>query len=325
MSVSHVTEAVAPPQGALDVLAAPDLLAQRSRWMAHLEDERRLSENTLLAYGRDLDQFLAHLGGLGDGLPSVQTLAELAPGDLRGFMARRRAQGVGPRTLARQLAGLRSFLRHLEREGLASGAAARAVRGPRRPQSLPKPVPEPAALSVTTPEVQGCAEAWLDLRNAAALSMLYGCGLRIGEALALRGDAIGPTTETLRVIGKGGKERMVPLLPAVRDAVLAYRNASPHPLTPEGPLFRGAKGGPLRAAVLQRDVARLRAALGLAPSATPHALRHAFATHLLARGGDLRAIQELLGHASLSTTQIYTGVEGSQLWATFQNAHPRAR
>ena len=305
--------------------AAPDLLRERRRWLEQLEGERRLSANTLVAYERDLDQFLAHLSNDGDGPPSIQTLANLVPGDLRGFMARRRAEGVGPRTLSRQLAGLRSFLRHLEREGLASGAAARAVRGPRRPQSLPKPVPEPAALQVTTTDVQGCAEPWLDARNAAVLSLLYGCGLRIGEALALRGDAIGSGTETLRITGKGAKERLVPLLKPVREAVLAYRDACPITLSPDGPLFRGAKGGPLRAAVLQRDMARLRASLGLAPSATPHALRHAFATHLLARGGDLRAIQELLGHASLSTTQIYTGVEGSQLWSTFQAAHPRAR
>ena len=305
--------------------AAPDLLRERRRWLEQLEGERRLSANTLVAYERDLDQFLAHLSNDGDGPPSIQTLANLVPGDLRGFMARRRAEGVGPRTLSRQLAGLRSFLRHLEREGLASGAAARAVRGPRRPQSLPKPVPEPAALQVTTTDVQGCAEPWLDARNAAVLSLLYGCGLRIGEALALRGDAIGSGTETLRIIGKSAKERLVPLLKPVREAVLAYRDACPITLSPDGPLFRGAKGGPLRAAVLQRDMARLRASLGLAPSATPHALRHAFATHLLARGGDLRAIQELLGHASLSTTQIYTGVEGSQLWSTFQAAHPRAR
>ena len=312
--------APAPPP-----LAMPDLLRERARWLDTLEGERRLSANTLEAYRRDLDQFLRHLADGGDGLADLATVADLAPADLRGFMARRRGGGAGPRTLSRQLAGLRSFLRHLEREGLASGAAARAVRGPRRPRSLPKPVPEAAALRVTRAEAQGCAEAWLNARNAAALSLLYGCGLRIGEALGLRAEAIGPRTETLRIVGKGAKERMVPLLPVVREALLAYREACPHPLPPDGPLFRGAKGGPLRAAVLQRDVARLRAELGLAPSATPHALRHAFATHLLARGGDLRAIQELLGHASLSTTQIYTGVEGSGLWATFQNAHPRAR
>ena len=327
MSAMHAlaTEPSVTDSHAPLALAMPDLLLERARWLAHLEDERRLSENTLEAYRRDLDQFLAHLAEAGDGLSSVATLADLVPGDLRGFMARRRAAGVGPRTLSRQLAGLRSFLRHLEKQGLASGAAARAVRGPRRPASLPKPVPEPAALRIVSPEVQGCAEPWLDARNAAVLALLYGCGLRIGEALGLRGDAIVPATETLRITGKGGKVRMVPLLPAVREAVLAYLATCPFARSPEGPLFRGAKGGPLRAAVLQRDMARLRARLGLAPSATPHALRHAFATHLLARGGDLRAIQELLGHASLSTTQIYTGVEGSQLWATFQSAHPRAQ
>ena len=305
-------------------LAQPDLLRQRTAWLDALRGERRLADNTLEAYGRDLDQFLRHLGS--DGAPDVGDVADLAPADLRGFLARRRAEGVGLRTLGRQLSALRSFLRFLERNGLANAAAAAAVRSPRKPRALPRPVAEARARDVTDAAMQGCAEPWLDARNAAVLSLLYGCGLRIGEALALPGNALrDPTETTLRVVGKGGKARLVPVLPVVRAAVDEYRRLCPHHLGADGTLFRGAKGGPLRAAVLQRDVARLRGALGLPPSATPHALRHAFATHLLAAGGDLRSIQELLGHASLSTTQIYTEVEGARLYEVYANAHPRAR
>ena len=311
-------------------VARPDLMAERAAWLDALGGERRLAANTLEAYRRDLDQFLLHLSA--DGPPGLAEVASLAPADLRGFMARRRSgangngNGVGSRTLARQLSALRSFLRHLERRGLANGAAAGAVRSPRRPRSLPRPVPEAAALDLTRADAQGCAEPWLDARNAAVLSLLYGSGLRIGEALALPGDALECFAErTLRVSGKGGKVRLVPVLPAAMEAVALYRRQCPYHLGADGPLFRGAKGGPLRAAVLQRDVARLRAGLGLPPSATPHALRHAFATHLLSAGGDLRAIQELLGHASLSTTQIYTEVEGARLAEVFAAAHPRAR
>lgn len=311
-----------PPVGV--ALAAPDLLAERRAWLDALYGERRLAENTLVAYARDLDQFLAHLGA--DGPPSLADVSDLAPADLRGFLARRKGGGAGPRTLGRQLSALRSFLRHLERRGLANAAAAGAVRSPRKPRALPRPVPEIAARELTGAGAQGCAEPWLDARNAAVLSLLYGCGLRIGEALGLTGEALRDAAETtLRIVGKGNKARLVPVLPAVRAAVDAYREACPYDLAPDGALFRGAKGGPLRAAVLQRDVARLRGALGLPPSATPHALRHAFATHLLSAGGDLRSIQELLGHASLSTTQIYTEVEGSRLYEVYASAHPRAR
>lgn len=313
---------VQPP--CLAPLALPDVLAERASWLAAMKGERRLAENTLVAYARDLDQFLAHLGA--DGPPSLADLSDLAPADLRGFLARRREVGAGPRTLGRQLSALRSFLRHLERKGLANAAAAGAVRSPRKPRALPRPVAEVAARELTSATVQGCADPWLDARNAAVLSLLYGCGLRIGEALGLTAEALrDPAEATLRVTGKGGKVRLVPVLPAVREAVEAYRALCPYHLADDAPLFRGAKGGPLRAAVLQRDMTRLRGALGLPPSATPHALRHAFATHLLAAGGDLRSIQELMGHASLSTTQIYTEVEGARLFEVYSKAHPRAR
>ena len=308
-----------------DPCAGPDLLRERAGWLESLGAERRLAHNTLVAYARDLDQFIAHLGEDGAGRPDIRTLAKLAPADLRGFLARRRAEGAGARTLGRQLSALRSFLGYLERRGLADASAARNVRAPRRAKTLPRPVSEVAARSLVEPAAHGCAEPWLDLRNAAILGLLYGCGLRIGEALALPAEALSGDEATLRVVGKGGKVRLVPVLPAVAEGVRAYREACPYSLTEGTSLFRGAKGGPLQPAVLQRDVARLRSALGLPRSATPHALRHAFATHLLANGGDLRAIQELLGHASLSSTQIYTEIDTAQLWAAYQGAHPRAR
>ena len=306
-------------------VAAP-LARVREAWLRTLGDERRLAANTLEAYGRDVDQFLRHVGEAGEGRADVADVAHLVPADLRGFLARRRAEGVGSRTLGRQLSALRSFLGYLERQELGDASASRAVRAPRRPRSLPKPVAEPAARRLLEPVEHGCAEPWLDARNAAVMSLLYGCGLRIGEALALDGaDLRDRAQTTLRVTGKGGKVRLVAVLPVVLEAVAAYREACPYALVPGEPLFRGVKGGPLRAAVLQRDMARVRSALGLPPSATPHALRHAFATHLLAGGADLRAIQELLGHASLSSTQVYTAIDTAQLYATYAAAHPRAR
>ena len=307
-------------------LASPSLLAERGAWTEHLQGERRLAANTLEAYRRDLDQFLVHLRETHGERPNLSALRDMRPGDLRGFLARRKAGGAGPRTLARQLASLRSFMRHLERRGLASAAAAHAVKSPKKPSSLPKPVAPDAALRLVDRSEQGCAEPWLDARNAAVLTLLYGAGLRIGEALGLKGDALrDPSERTLRVVGKGGKARLVPILPVAIAAVEAYRTLCPYHLDADTALFRGAKGGQLNPSVLQRDMARLRAALDLPATATPHALRHAFATHLLAAGGDLRTIQELLGHASLSTTQVYTAVENAQLWNVFSAAHPRAR
>ena len=307
-------------------LASSALLAERGAWLAHLQGERRLAANTLEAYRRDLDQFLLHLRDASGERPGLPTLRDMRPADLRGFLARRKATGAGPRTLARQLASLRSFMRHLERRGLASSAAAHAVKSPKKPATLPKPVAQDAALRLVGREEQGCAEPWLDARNAAILTLLYGAGLRIGEALGLKGNALrDPAERTLRVVGKGGKARLVPILPIAIEAVATYRALCPYHLGGDEALFRGAKGRPLNPAVLQRDMARLRAALDLPATATPHALRHAFATHLLAAGGDLRTIQELLGHASLSTTQVYTAVENAQLWSVFSAAHPRAR
>jgi integrase/recombinase XerC len=307
------------------VNAKPDLAAARSAWLEQLSSERRLSPKTLEAYERDTRQFLtfltAHLGGA----PGIADVADLKSLDFRAFLTKRRAAGAGARTLGRGLAGIRSFMRHLERNGLANAAAATSLRAPRQPKSLPKPLTAADARRVVDASEQLNGEPWIAARNAAVLTLLYGCGLRIGEALALPGGALKDRRDkALRVTGKGNKTRLVPLLPVVFDAVDLYRRLCPYDLAADMPLFRGARGGPLQAAVLQRDMRALRGALGLAETATPHALRHSFATHLLGSGGDLRTIQELLGHASLSTTQVYTGVDTARLLDVYKNAHPRA-
>jgi integrase/recombinase XerC len=301
-----------------------DLARQRAAWLSALADNRRLSANTIEAYERDTRQFLAfwtrHLGEP----PAVKDLEQLRPLDMRAFLASRREAGAGPRTLARTLAGVRSLMRHLERQGLVNAAAASLTRGPRAPRSLPKPLTAIDARRVVDAGEQLVDEPWIAARNAAVLTLLYGAGLRISEALDLKGDAIAPGQDTLRVTGKGNKTRIVPLLPVISRAIDAYVALCPYAIDATTPLFRGAKGGPLHPTVLQRDMQRLRAGLDLPPTATPHALRHSFATHLLGRGGDLRTIQELLGHASLQTTQAYTGVDSARLLDAWASAHPRA-
>jgi integrase/recombinase XerC len=306
------------------VCAQPELNRRVDQWLDHLCDERRLSDKTLLAYERDLRQFLRFLTNHLGGAPDLKEIATLRPADFRGFLASRRRDGVQSRSLARGLAGIRSFLRFLERRGEVNAAASAAVRPPRQARSLPKPVSSKDAIDVTSGELAMESEPWLEARNAAVLTLLYGCGLRISEALSLTG-AMAPKTgaKTLRVVGKGGKERIVPILPAVCQAVEHYLKLCPYAISPEGPLFLGARGGPLNPRMIQLAMARLRGALGLPDSATPHALRHSFATHLLAGGGDLRTIQELLGHASLASTQIYTEIDSAHLLAAYDKAHPR--
>jgi len=307
------------------IAAAPDLQAERQAWLERLRSERRLAALTVEAYERDTRQFLQFLTGYLGAPPGVRDLAELRPADLRGFLAQRRAAGAEARSLARGLSGIRSLLRFLERKGLANAAGARAMRAPRQPKSLPRPLTAVDAREVVTAEAQLAEEPWIRARDAAALTLLYGCGLRISEALGLPGDALASQSEqVLRITGKGGKTRLVPVLPAARRAVEEYRRLCPYELGASAPLFRGARGGPLNPAILQRAMQRLRGALGLPDTATPHALRHSFATHLLGKGGDLRVIQELLGHASLSTTQIYTGVDAARLLDVYEAAHPRA-
>ncbi|MCQ8782421.1 tyrosine recombinase XerC [Mangrovibrevibacter kandeliae] len=311
---------------ALLVIATPRLLTETTAWLRGLADERRASPQTVEAYERDLRQFLAFLTGHQARPADLPDLADLRPQELRAFLAARRRDGAGARTLGRGLAGLRSFLRHLERKGLANAAGAKAVRAPKQGKSLPRPLAAADALSLSEEAGALASEPWIAARNIAVVTLLYGCGLRISEALGLPGDALAdPAARSMRVTGKGGKTRLVPLLPAVTAAVADYRRLCPFALDADLPLFRGARGGPLRAQIIQREVAKLRGALGLPESATPHALRHSFATHLLAAGGDLRTIQDLLGHASLSTTQTYTAVDGARLLSVYESAHPRAR
>lgn len=296
-------------------------------WLSHLAHERRLSPKTLEAYGRDLRQFAAFLTEHLGGAPSLADIAALKPADLRAFLGRRRRDGVGNRTLMRQLAALRSLARFGERSGKLKAAAFAATRGPRIGKSLPRPLEARAAKAVTQADTRAGEEReqWILARDAAVLALLYGCGLRISEALSLtRAQAPVSPNDTLTVIGKGAKTRMVPVLPVVVTAIAEYLSLCPWRLPPDGPLFLGAKGGPLSARIIQLAVEGLRGALGLPSSATPHSLRHSFATHLLGRGGDLRAIQELLGHASLSTTQIYTRIDSARLMAAYDAAHPRA-
>lgn len=299
----------------------------RSDWLSHLSAERRLSPKTLEAYARDLGQFAAFLTEHLDGAPSLADIAALKPVDLRAFLGQRRRDGVGNRTLMRQLAALRSFARFGERNGKLTAAAFTATRGPRLGKSLPRPLEPASARAVTQADTRAGEEReqWILARDAAVLGLLYGSGLRISEALSLsRAQAPQSAGETLTVLGKGSKTRMVPVLPVVVTAIAEYLKLCPWRLPPEGPLFVGAKGGPLSPRIIQLAVEGLRGALGLPSSATPHALRHSFATHLLGRGGDLRAIQELLGHASLSTTQIYTRIDSTRLMAAYDAAHPRA-
>jgi integrase/recombinase XerC len=307
--------------------AAPDLAAQVFDWLAALRDERRLAAKTLEAYARDVRQFLAFLAERFGEPAGVADFTGLVPGDLRGFLARRRADEIDPRSLQRALSALRSLARHLERAGAGRASAFSALRSPRAGRRLPRPLAIADARSVSTTDIRDgeARDPWILARDAAVLALCYGAGLRIGEALSIRRqDAPVGDIDQLTIVGKGTKTRVAPVIAPVRAAVAAYLAQCPHSLKADGPLFVGAKGGPLSPRIVQLTMERLRGALGLPDSATPHALRHSFATHLLARGGDLRTIQELLGHASLSTTQIYTAVDGARLIEAYRAAHPRA-
>ncbi|MCE7030986.1 tyrosine recombinase XerC [Jiella avicenniae] len=308
------------------VHATAELLAEKAAWLAGLADERNASAHTIAAYERDLRQFLVFLTGYNARPAALSDLADLRTAELRAFLAARRGDGAGARSLGRNLSGVRAFLKHLERKGLVSAAGARAMRAPKAQKSLPRPLSVEDALEVAEDAGSFAVEPWISARDVAVLTLLYGCGLRISEALGLAGDALAdPNARAMAISGKGGKTRLVPLLPAVLRAVAEYRRLCPFALCAEEPLFRGARGGPLRPQIVQRNMARLRGALGLPASATPHALRHSFATHLLAAGGDLRTIQDLLGHASLSTTQTYTAVDSGRLMSIYRSTHPRAR
>ena len=307
--------------------AAPDLAAAVAGWLAHLAHERRLSARTLEAYSRDARQFFAFLTERFGMAPEIAHFTDCAPADLRAFLAARRAEGVDARSLQRALSALKSLARHIARETGRAAAALGAIRAPKAGRRLPRPLsPTDARAMTTTALREGEArEPWILARDAAVLALCYGAGLRISEALSIRrADAPIDETDAVTITGKGGKTRSAPIIAPVRRAVEDYLKLCPYALKPAGPLFVGAKGGPLSPRIVQLAMARMRGALGLPDDATPHALRHSFATHLLARGGDLRTIQDLLGHASLSTTQVYTGVDSARLLAAYRSAHPRA-
>jgi integrase/recombinase XerC len=292
-------------------------------WLRSLTHEKKASPNTVEAYARDVRQVLAYFG---DEITSPSALLALKPADLRLFLGERRAAGIGNRSIMRQLAGLRAFARHLEREGHGHASAFKAVKGPRVKKGLPRPLQPGDARATASTSIRAGEdhEPWIIARDAAVFALLYGAGLRISEALSLRRDDAPREGGTLLITGKGGKQRQVPVLPQIAQAVDDYLAQCPWRIGPEGPLFVGAKGGPLSPRIIQLAMEGMRGALGLPDSATPHALRHSFATHLLARGGDLRTIQELLGHASLSTTQVYTEVDTARLMEAYRSAHPRA-
>ncbi len=306
--------------------AAPDLRAALQDWQDWLAHERRASPHTRAAYARDLTGFLVFLTEHLGGPPSLAALEALRPADFRAWLAARAGRGLQRSSTARALSVVRNLFRWLQSRGFAENPSLAAVSNPRLPRPVPKALtPEEAAEAVAAVD-ELTEQPWSGRRDTAVLLLLYGAGLRIGEALALRRrDAPAPGQEALVVTGKGGKQRVVPLLAVVIDAVQDYLSACPYRLKPDGPLFLGQRGGALGARQVQQRMAELRVLLGLPESATPHALRHSFATHLLAGGGDLRAIQELLGHASLSTTQRYTEVDVTGLMSVYDRAHPRAR
>lgn len=297
-----------------------------ARWLAHLKGVDGVSAHTLKAYGQDLRGFLAfiaqHRGG---DAASLAALVDLPLSDMRAWMAHARSGGLSARSLARALSAVKGFIAWVaDREDGRDASLALSVRSPKHRRKLPRPVSVEGAKAVLDTVGDFAAQPWVAARDTAVVTLLYGSGLRISEALSLTG-ADHPLPEVLRITGKGGKTRLVPTLPATRAAIDAYVQLCPFDLTPADPLFRGARGGPLNPRLIALVMERTRAALGLPASATPHALRHSFATHLLAAGGDLRAIQELLGHASLSTTEAYTAIDTARLMQVYAAAHPRGR
>ena len=306
-------------------MAAPSLATLVQDWLERLSVERDASDMTIVAYRRDMRQFLAWLAS---DLGHPPTLADIGRLDMRAFrrfMASRRREGVESRSLARSMSALRGFYRFLEKEEIAASRAVFSVAMPKVPRGVPKPLTRQKAGELVRDTFEANLD-WIAARDLAVLLLLYGSGLRISEALGLRlKDAPTRLRDTLLIEGKGGKQRLVPALPITIDAIDRYRRLCPYQLTPEGPLFFGAKGGPLSPRIIQLLIERLRGELGLPETATPHALRHSFATHLLASGADLRQIQELLGHASLSTTQIYTEVDRDRLLQVYDAVHPRGQ
>lgn len=301
-----------------------ELLAAVAAWQSWLADEKRASPHTLDGYGRDLASFLAFLAGHLGGEPGLAELGSLRPADFRAWLARRTGEGIGRASLARAMSTLRGFFRFLDRSGQVHNPAIGAVRAPRPPRGVPKPLSSEEAIEALEAAAESQDQPWLAARDEALFTLLYGCGLRLGEALSLTRRDL-PRGNVITVTGKGRKQRLVPVLPQVDEALRRYLALCPFAGGADTPLFLGARGRRLNPGVVQRQMRRLRPLLGLPETATPHALRHSFATHLLAAGGDLRTIQELLGHASLSTTQRYTRVDAARLIEIHASAHPRAR
>ena len=288
-------------------------------WRVHLALERRASTHTVRAYLATAERLLDWMRDMDGRAPDRAALGKLGTSDLRAFLAARRVDGIGNSSASRELSALRGFLRFIGGEG----ATIPVMRGPRVKPGVPRPVSPDEAVALAADIAETAREGWIGARDWAVLLLLYGGGLRISEALGLTGEVL-PLGDLLRVTGKRGKTRMVPLLPQVREAIMAYLADCPYPAAKGEPIFRGARGGPLSPALIRRSVQGARGRLGLHDRATPHALRHSFATHLLGRGADLRSLQELLGHASLSSTQIYTQVDAAHLLDVYRNAHPRA-
>lgn len=310
--------------GDAELALGSDLRDAIDSWMAHLSAERGQSAATLTAYARDLRQFLGFLKRHNGHPPCLGDLGRLDAKTLRAFLASRRKSGVVSRSLARSLSALRMFFRWMEREETLKNRAVNQITSPKIPHSVPKPLTVENAAAVTARGASG-GDDWIAARDRAVMLLLYGCGLRISEALSLTlKSAPLDGRDVMHISGKGGKERMVPALAIVSAAIANYVRLCPYPLSGDGPLFLGARGGPLSPRLIQLAMAALRHDLGLPDTATPHALRHSFATHLLSAGADLRQIQELLGHASLSTTQLYTEVDRDRLLAVYDTAHPRA-
>jgi len=312
-----------------EMIAKADLARAIDKWMTYLATERQLAEKTQEAYTRDLRYFLGFLAAHHGRPASLKSLKKLTVRDFRSFLAARRSDGVSSRSLARTLSALRMFFRFLDRRGILKNDAVTAVQTPKLPHGIPKPLSIVAALSLPTDTDAGersNSPEWVRARDSAVLTLLYGSGLRISEALGInRNQAPVGRTDMMRITGKGGKERVVPVLPVAQEAVARYLELCPFALSPSGPLFVGVKGKRLSPRIIQLVMERLRGAFDLPDTATPHALRHSFATHLLGNGADLREIQELLGHASLTSTQIYTEVDATRLLKVYDDTHPRMR
>lgn len=302
----------------------PGLADALERWLSELTAVGGRADKTVEAYRADVVGFLAFLQVYeGDG-QGVAALGKLSIRTMRAWMAQERGRGLSARSMARALSAVKNFVKWAaEREGF-DPTAVLMTRSPRFQKNLPRPLAEDAALLMLDTVEHQSETDWVAARDLAVVTLLYGCGLRISEALGLTASML-PFGDSLRIIGKGGKERIVPVVPAARDAVEAYIRVCPFQIEPEAPIFRGVRGGVLNARHIQKVMEQARAQLGLPASATPHAMRHSFATHLMNAGGDLRSIQELLGHASLSTTQAYTAVDTARLMDVYEAAHPRAR